>query len=83
MKTPRPMSGLFCVCDPEGILIHTTCSPDEAGAIEFWLDTEKSMNMIGNLGRASRGEPQRCASSWEQYEAEGYTVVNVSLIPDA
>lgn len=80
MKT-EPMLGLYCVCDPNGVLVHTTVGVEPRDCIEEWLHTEQSMNFIGNLGRQIRGETKRCAPSWEGYEAEGYRIVRVNLIP--
>jgi len=61
--TPQPMLGLFCVCDPNGVLVHTTVGLEPKDCIEEWLGQERSMNFIGNIGRASRGESKRCAPS--------------------
>ena len=81
MNDPQPLPDLFCVCDPTGHLVHTTVAIDEKSSIEEWLETEKCMQWIYNLGRRHRGESEACLSSWEGYEAQGYRVVTVELIP--
>lgn len=69
----------FCVIDPQGVLVHTTISLSESEAVNQWIETEQSMNFIGNMVALANGHAQRCARSWEQYEAEGYKVVSVRL----
>ncbi|HEY6154671.1 MAG TPA: hypothetical protein VIW07_13100 [Candidatus Udaeobacter sp.] len=81
MTAPKPLLDMFCVCDPKGVLVHTTVATDEKSAIEFWMETESAMNLLSNCGRTVRGESQRCLPSWEGFEAEGYRVVRVNLIP--
>lgn len=84
--TAKPLTGLFAVCDPNGVLVHTTVATDEKSAIELWMDIEKSHNWISNLCRQAKGPRLKiyrptCMQSWEAFEAEGYAVVPVGLFP--
>ncbi len=81
MSEPLP-SRMFVVCDPQGILVHTTVSLDQSGAVELWLEQEGVCNEIYNVGRGVRGESKRCRPSWEQFEAQGYRVIRVRLVPE-
>lgn len=69
----------FCVINPEGLPVHTTVSLRPEEAISQWIETEQACNIIVNAGRSIRGERPRCSPSWEQFEAEGYTVKPVKL----
>lgn len=64
---------------PEGDVDHCTLRMDAKDAIEEFMDTERALNIIANAGRIERGKKPRCAKSWEQYEAEGYSVVPVRI----
>ena len=79
MKTIKPCTELYAVCDPQGNIVHTCLSTKPDEAIEEWLKTEQAMNWIGNLGRAMRQEGKRYTPSWEGYEAEGYTIEEVEI----
>src|ERR1044072_34915 len=70
----------YTVKDPDGHLCHTHVSLSPEEAIEDFLDTEQSMMVIVNCGRAIRGEYIRCTESWESYEAEGYSVVPALMV---
>jgi hypothetical protein len=78
---PKPSCSLFCVCDPDGNLVFTTISTTEKDSIKEWMDQERVTEEISNLGRVMRGEPKTCCPSWEQFEAQGYTIVSVVLLP--
>lgn len=79
--TPKPLMGLYCVCDPAGNLVHTTVFTTQKESIEEWMKIESNMNDLANMCRTVRHEPILCFQSWEQFEAEGYTVVPVVLLP--
>jgi hypothetical protein len=70
---------LLALVDPQGNVVHTKIGLVATEIIEEWLAEESSINFIGNLGRASRGESRRCLPSWEAYEAEGYTIQPVKI----
>ena len=72
----------FVVVDADGVIVHTTISLTREDAIEEWLSTESSMNWLANLGRGARGQQRKCADSWEAFEARGYTVIPVSIVPE-
>lgn len=78
---PKPTTGLFAVCDPQGNLVHTTVCTTPEEAIAEWLSIERGMNWLVNLMPHRRGN-QRCLPSWEGFEAEGYRIVPVTLSPD-
>lgn len=78
----KPLTGMFAVCDPQGVIVHTTVSTDYQGAIEMWFDVERGMNKLANMCRVVRGEPPCCMPSWEGYEAEGYRVIRLTLVPN-
>lgn len=79
----KPSIGLFCICDPQGVLVQTTVSTNEQSAIDEWMSIEKSMNDLSNMFRVVRSERKHCFKSWEGFESEGYTVVKCDLIPHA
>jgi hypothetical protein len=78
----KPTTGLLAIVDPQGNLIHTMLGLKREEIIEEFLREEQVMNLIGNVGRTLRMEPRRCAKSWEAYEAEGYRIIPVKIIPD-
>jgi hypothetical protein len=80
-STPRPVTGLCCVCDPQGCLVHTTVATDPQSAIEEWLRIESAVTLVANAARVIRGESKKCLESWEGFEAQGYRIVPVDLIP--
>lgn len=69
---PKPLLALYAVCDPRGDINHTTIAPTDAQAIQLWMDQEQTLTPI------LRGTP---AQSWEVFEAEGYSVVRVDVLP--
>lgn len=71
---------LYTIKTPDGHLIHTVISTDPKEAIEEFVETERTCNEIANWARLSKGRPQVCASSWELFEAEGYSVVSVEIV---
>lgn len=79
---PKTSTVLFCVVDPNGVLVHTTISTSVDGAVEEWMNIEGTMNDFTNMFRAIRKEARKCFKSWEQFEAEGYAVIKVSIIPE-
>ena len=81
MKKIKPCTDLYAICYPEGDLMFTSLSISEEEAIKEFLEIEGVGNWIYNLGRSSRGESKVYQSSWEGYEAQGYTVERVSLVP--
>lgn len=82
MNAPQPLTGLFCVCDVNGHLVHTTVAISPQDAIDEWLSIEGSMNSLANLCRTVKKEPKKCLPSWEGFEAEGYRIVRVQLLPE-
>lgn len=81
MNKVKPSGVMFCVVDPAGVMVHTTVSLDEQGAINEWITTEQSMNWVHNAVRKVQGQQQVCAPSWEGFEAQGYRVIPIELIP--
>lgn len=77
-----PSEGLFCVCDPDGALIHTTVARTEQDSVFMWMEIQASQNAFRNVAREYNGQKAVCLSSWDGYEAEGYSVVPVKLIPE-
>lgn len=71
--TPKPLKRLYAVCDPTGHIDHTTISVLDEDAVGLWMKTEQTLIPI------FRGKP---AQSWEVYEAEGYSVVRVDVVPE-
>lgn len=69
----------FCVVDPKGTLVHTTISLSSEESVNEWLEQEGAVNWVYNLGRQRRQQSPRCRPSWEQFEAEGYTVKPVRI----
>lgn len=74
-----PHTGLWTICAPCGLLIQTHVSTKPEEAISDFLDTESVVLPFINNGRERRGETRQCAKSWEQYEAEGYSVEPVEI----
>ena len=72
----------FIIKAPDGHLIHTTVGISEEDSIKEFLEIERAMNLIVNIGRKSRGERKLGMSSWEGYEAGGYSVVKISLVEE-
>lgn len=71
----------FTIKTPDGHLIHTHLSTTEQDSIENLLHEERMMYSISNMG-ARLGKHDKglcCTPSWEAYEAEGYSIVKVSL----
>ena len=81
MNKIKPSGTMFCVVDPHGVMVHTTVSLDEEGAIKQWIETEQAMNWVHNAVRRVQGSAQVCAASWEGFESEGYRVIPIELIP--
>lgn len=81
MKPPYPNDELFAVCDPDGHIMHTTVTPDTQQSIDEFLSVEQSMQWVVNLNREAHGKRPACASSWEGFEAQGYRVIPVSIVP--
>ena len=77
----KDSEGLLGLIDPQGNIVHTKLGLVESEIIQEWLEEERSMNFIGNLGRSSRRETLRCQPSWEAYEAEGYRIIPVKIVP--
>lgn len=78
IKTSTDLLGLV---DPQGNIVHTKIGLKAEEIVEDWLEEEKSINAIRNLGRMFHHEKQSCARSWESYEAEGYRIIPVKIIP--
>lgn len=61
-------------------LIHIHLSRDEKEAIDSFMGTDWAMHAITNASLKICGKPQRCAESWEVWEAKGYKVVECFLM---
>ncbi|MDC1268189.1 hypothetical protein N8Z76_00490 [Gammaproteobacteria bacterium] len=72
-------SDLLTIKSPEGDLIHTHVGVTEQDCIHSFLETEKTMWWILNLGRKSRGQEPKPVPGWDHYLVEGYTLVPVKL----
>jgi hypothetical protein len=73
---------LLGLVDPQGNIVHTKLGLVQAEIIEDWLDEERTMNIFTNHGRRKREENPSCARSWESYEAEGYRIIPVKIVPN-
>ncbi len=73
-------SYFFCIKDAQGHLNHTTVAMDEDYSVELMLNVEKTMLQLVNAGRTIRGQDQICCKSWEQFEAEGFSIATVRLV---
>lgn len=73
---------LLGLVDPQGNIVHTKIGLKAEEIIEDWLDEERTMNIFTNHGRRKREENPSCARSWESYEAEGYRIIPVKIVPD-
>lgn len=78
----KPTSGLLALIDPDGNIVHTKIGLCRDEIIEEWLEEERSMCFLGNLGRASREQTTRCTPLWEGYEAEGYSIQPVKVVAE-
>lgn len=81
MSETKQLDGLFAVCDPTGHLVHTTVATSSELAIEQWMETESAINNLANMCRVIKRERTKCMQSWEQFEAEGYRIVPVKVVP--
>lgn len=70
----------WAIKDPDGDVIHTFLSSDRQEVIDDFVKSEQTMNLIYNASRIVAGLTTRCAQSWEQWEAEGYSVVRVKVV---
>lgn len=69
----KPCGPLYAVCDPDGNLVHTCLSTIPKEAQDEFCKIENTISSIF--------KPHQFACSWEQFEAEGYTIHPVMLIP--
>ncbi len=71
-STLLPCVGLWAIADPQGNLNHTTVAAIAEESVNKFMSQERI------LAHMLRGTP---CPSWEGYEAEGYRVVGVTLVP--
>lgn len=69
----------FAVKDPEGAINHTTVAMDEDWCVEMFLSCENTFLVVTNAARAEHGKSQTYAKSWEQFEAEGFSIATVRI----
>lgn len=74
------LTPFFAIKDPEGLINHMTMRTEPEEAVEEFLDDELAMNLIANCGRFERGEQRVSEKTWEQWQAEGYSVVPVRML---
>lgn len=70
----------FAIKDPEGTINHTTVAMDEDWCVEQFLSEESAMNTLYNAARIEHGKPQVHGKSWEQFEAEGFSIATVRIV---
>lgn len=70
----------FCVKDKDGDLVHTTVAMDEEYSVEQFLAAEQTMLQLSNAGRMLKGTDPICCKSWEQFEAEGFSIATIRLV---
>lgn len=73
-------SFFFAIKDPEGTINHTTIAMDEDWAVEMFLSCENTFLVVTNSAREEAGKPRTYAKSWEQFEAEGFSIATVRIV---
>jgi hypothetical protein len=70
----------WTIKDPEGRLVHTVISCEKDDAIKEWVETEELPRMLVNARKAKLGEKQLPDATWEEFEQQGYSVVQVYVV---